>query len=284
MAPSKIQTRPTIELQHRRPSDSSLIISDSDEDDLDKIPALLQAWDTVENAAVALKAWHLDKGLSYKCKMDPMRILMKCRQTPAQRAYGAPACTFAVRCAPQKALDGAFQLTRYREHTCLPVVHEGWSEFNTGWYVEFKHGNYLDRKGQVRAKELCAIVGEYGHTTVLPTMQAWRAIQLHEKKKHGNEDDSFSKFPAYEQALKEADSDTFAHLKCNLDTSRFQSFFVAPGPMRKAFKHLRTFLSMDATHTRSKYRMVLAITVGIDANGETTPLCWGLMPGEDRDY
>ena len=54
--------------------------------------------------------------------------------------------------------------------------------------------------------------------------------------------------------------------------------------MRKAFKHLRTFLSMDATHTRSKYRMVLAITVGIDANGETILLCWGLMPGEDKDY
>jgi hypothetical protein len=37
-----------------------------------------------------------------------------------------------------------------------------------------------------------------------------------------------------------------------------------------------------ATHTKSKYRMMMFIACGIDANNETIPLAWALVPTENE--
>ncbi|MEA2203077.1 MAG: hypothetical protein QOI89_3817 [Solirubrobacteraceae bacterium] len=58
--------------------------------------------------------------------------------------------------------------------------------------------------------------------------------------------------------------------------------FIALGPLRKAVPYLRHLFAIDGTHTRSKYRMILAVTVALDANDEVLPICWGLIPRENE--
>ena len=44
---------------------------------------------------------------------------------------------------------------------------------------------------------------------------------------------------------------------------------------------MRTFFGVDGTQTTSRFRMTLLIVVGIDANDETLPLAWALVPIEN---
>ena len=47
---------------------------------------------------------------------------------------------------------------------------------------------------------------------------------------------------------------------------------------------MRTFFGVDETHTSSRFRMTLLIVVGINANNETLPLAWTLVPIENQAY
>jgi hypothetical protein len=52
--------------------------------------------------------------------------------------------------------------------------------------------------------------------------------------------------------------------------------------LRYAGRHLRGFTAIDGTHTKSRYRMILLIACGIDANSNVVPLAWALVPIEDE--
>jgi len=82
--------------------------------------------------------------------------------------------------------------------------------------------------------------------------------------------------------LKAVDPNTYVEYRLNDTTNAFQAVFIAPGPLRQAIPHLRHFFALDGTHTRSKYRMILAITVALDANDEVLPIYWGLIPTENE--
>jgi hypothetical protein len=61
----------------------------------------------------------------------------------------------------------------------------------------------------------------------------------------------------------------------------FQAFIIAPTACREAVRKMRGFFGFDATHTRSKYPMMLYIVAGLDANDQIIPLAWALVPTED---
>jgi transposase-like protein len=97
----------------------------------------------------------------------------------------------------------------------------------------------------------------------------------------GHESDSFAQFPDYIARLKTANKENYAELSIKVDGT-FEAAFFAPASMRKASKYIRHFVALDATHTKSKYRMQLLICCGLDANDEVIPLAWGLVPTENE--
>jgi hypothetical protein len=47
---------------------------------------------------------------------------------------------------------------------------------------------------------------------------------------------------------------------------------------------IKEFVALDSSHTRSKFRMMLMIAVGIDANDNVLPLSWALVPTESEEW
>ena len=43
-------------------------------------------------------------------------------------------------------------------------------------------------------------------------------------------------------------------------------------------------MALDACHTRSKFRMMLIVAVGIDANDNVLLLSWALVPIENKEW
>ena len=73
----------------------------------------------------------------------------------------------------------------------------------------------------------------------------------------------------------------YAQLKLS-QRGNFKAVFFCPAGCIQAASQLRLFFAVDGTHTRSKYRMQLLITCGIDTNNNGVPLAWALVPIEDE--
>jgi len=59
--------------------------------------------------------------------------------------------------------------------------------------------------------------------------------------------------------------------------------FFAPTSLRYSIKFLRLFTAINSTYTKSKYRIILLVACGIDANDHVVPLAWVLVPIENHD-
>lgn len=98
----------------------------------------------------------------------------------------------------------------------------------------------------------------------------------------GDESDSFALFPDYITRFKAADPTNFAAI--HESHGVFEAAFFAPGGLRKSGQFLRPFTAIDGTHTKSKYRMILLVACGIDANEHVIPLAWALVPIENHEW
>jgi hypothetical protein len=96
----------------------------------------------------------------------------------------------------------------------------------------------------------------------------------------GNESESFAKFPDYIKRFEDADPHSFAAFTAD-SAGRFEAAFFCPGGLRA---YIRPFTAIDGTHTKSRYRMMLLIACGIDANDHVIPLAWALVPIEDASW
>ena len=99
----------------------------------------------------------------------------------------------------------------------------------------------------------------------------------------GDESENFAKFPDYIKRFEDADPQNFAALDTNA-IGQFQAAFFSAGGLRAAGRCIRPFTAIDGTHTKSRYRMMLLIACGIDANDQVIPLAWALVPIEDASW
>ena len=56
---------------------------------------------------------------------------------------------------------------------------------------------------------------------------------------------------------------------------------IAPASTRTSIKHTKPIIALDATHTKSRYRMMLYIATTVDANSNLLPIAWALIPTEN---
>jgi hypothetical protein len=112
-------------------------------------------------------------------------------------------------------------------------------------------------------------------------MQAWRTIQALLIEIDSDEADCFAKFPAYIERYKAVDKFNYAQIKQS-ERGNFEAVFFCPASCIRACSQIRRFIAIDRTYTRSKYRMQLLIACGIDANNNSVPIAWALVPIEDE--
>ena len=65
--------------------------------------------------------------------------------------------------------------------------------------------------------------------------------------------------------------------------NEFRRCYIAPRACQHAFKHCRSIVTFDGTAIKSRYKMLLLVAVTLDANEETLPLAWGIVPIENKD-
>jgi hypothetical protein len=97
---------------------------------------------------------------------------------------------------------------------------------------------------------------------------------------YGDEAESFAKFPAYAERFRAADLENYCKIATQKEISQFQAAFFALVGLRHAHENLMEFIGIDGTHMGSKFKMTLLIACGVDANNETLPLAWALVPIE----
>ncbi|KFX86450.1 hypothetical protein V490_09076, partial [Pseudogymnoascus sp. VKM F-3557] len=124
-------------------------------------------------------------------------------------------------------------------------------------------------------------------------MQAYRVRQAILLEIDGHEGDCFALFPEYIQRIRASDSNNQVLLHTvaeeypnsqQLYCQKFEAIAFAPASLIEASTHCRSFMALDATHTKSKFRMMLLIATTIDANDNLLPIAWALVPTENVEW
>ncbi|XP_074304793.1 uncharacterized protein LOC141639614 [Silene latifolia] len=113
----------------------------------------------------------------------------------------------------------------------------------------------------------------------------WMAKQRALVELYGDWEDSYAFLPRYLDALKEANPGTIVHF-VNKPTNDpnveiFDKVFWSFGPSIKGFHHCRPIITIDGTHLYGKYRGVLMIAMGVDANDQQFSLEFAIVEKED---
>ena len=121
----------------------------------------------------------------------------------------------------------------------------------------------------------------------IPYAKAWNAKQKAISKLFGDWETSYQYLTRYLEALKKVNPGT-EYLFENTPTNdpnieQFNRVFWAFGPSIRGFKHCRPVITIDGTHLYGKYKGVLLIAMGVDANGQIFPLAFAIVYQEDYD-
>jgi hypothetical protein len=190
-------------------------------------------------------------------------------------------CSFRIR-ASNIAKKG-WTITKIDPHTCSPAVHyKNKHSHSVKYLIEHHRASIIDNRhitaAQIRSNK------RINWSNDISYLQAYRTIQAVLTEMYSDKADSFAKFPAYAERFKAADPENFCKIETHKETGHFTGAFFAPAGLRHAHKTLFGFIGVDGTHTASRFRMNLLIAGGTDANGETIPLAWALVPIENEGW
>ncbi|KAH9616384.1 hypothetical protein KSS87_018423 [Heliosperma pusillum] len=125
------------------------------------------------------------------------------------------------------------------------------------------------------------IIDKYNYK--ITYMKAWKAKQKALADIFGDWDLSYRELPRYFEALKEANPGTvvqFVNYEIEDDDDNeviFGRVFWAFGASIKGFPHCRPIITIDGTHLYGKYKGVLMIVMGVDANDQLYPLAFAIV-------
>lgn len=61
----------------------------------------------------------------------------------------------------------------------------------------------------------------------------------------------------------------------------FQRLFICPYESRMSFQHMRKWIAVDGTFMKTRFIQTLLFAAGIDGNGQTVILAWGIVESEN---
>ena len=85
----------------------------------------------------------------------------------------------------------------------------------------------------------------------------------------------------YLQAIEEAE-DTNRYICLETSNRYFEALFIIFGVVRAILSCIRPFYTLDRIYTRSRYNLILLLTVGINTEDHVYPLVFALVPIENE--
>jgi hypothetical protein len=113
-------------------------------------------------------------------------------------------------------------------------------------------------------------------------MLAWRAREHLRDIINRDKGASFSLILDWILQIINADSTKMTYTYLQTSNTHFEALFVSLGLTISMLYTLRTFYTLDSTHTRSRYNLTLLIAIGINTEDRILPLAWALVPRENE--
>jgi MULE transposase domain/MuDR family transposase len=234
-----------------------------------------QAFPSIVEAKVAIKLAISEQHESYAVDYsDKTRFRVIC---PTR---SESTCSFQVRATDSK--KHGVTITHNVSHTCSPATHFKAKNIHSVEFLAPHHKAAVIDNPKISIKQIQSNERLQFNNTI-NYQQAYRVKELILREIWGDESECFAQFPDYIARFKSADPKNQAWLDIGAD-SKFNAAFFAPAGLRHAGRQLRGFTAIDGTHTKSRYRMMLLIACGIDANSNVVPLAWALVPIEDEGW
>lgn len=200
-----------------------------------------------------------NKESSKTLKSDKTRLLLICKEDH---------CTFRIRVVTSQRKG--LSITHMEPQICTPSTHYFASNSNALAFLIPHHRAAIFDNPRISPKQIQSHE-KLQFANKIPYLQAFRVKEAILNEIWGDESKSFALFPDYISRLKAADSSNYAQLQLT-QNGKFEAAFFTPAGLRNVAKKIRPFIAIDGTHTKSKYRMVLLVACGLDANNNVIPL------------
>lgn len=189
-------------------------------------------------------------------------------------------CDFQVRATDSR--KHGVTITHTKPHTCSPATHFQARNTQTVQFLLPHHRASVIDNPRISIKQIQSNE-RLQFSNKISYQQAYRVKEAALQELWGDESECFAQFPDYISRFNSADPENRAYIDVG-SNNRFNAAFFAPAGLRHAGRCLRGFTAIDGTHTKSRYRMILLIACGIDANSNVVPLAWALVPAEDESW
>ncbi|XP_020254285.1 uncharacterized protein LOC109831366 [Asparagus officinalis] len=183
-------------------------------------------------------------------------------------------------------VGGHFKITTYNGvHTCSNPRLEMNNKHVSSSFIYRLILSHLRKDLDLRLKDIRLLV----HKTInldVSYNKCWNARGKMMIKIFGDWDKSYEILPHYLKALKRENPGTVYEVSSDpLDGEerRFTGVFWAFGPCIEGFQYCRPLLSIDGTHLYGKYKGVLLVTTGVDADDGLFPLAFAVVDIENTE-
>ena len=235
--------------------------------------AIGQSFSSLEAAKATIKQAISEQHESFIVDYsDKTRFRIVCPQKPQ--------CNFQVRATNSKR--NGISITHVLPHTCSPATHFQARNTQAVQFLLPHHRASVVDNPRISIKQIQSNE-RLQFNNKISYQQAYRVKEAALQELWGDESECFAQFPDYVSRFNSADPENRAYLDVG-SNGRFNAAFFAPAGLRQAGRCLRGFTAIDGTHTKSRYRMILLIACGIDANSNVVLLAWALVPAEDESW
>ncbi|XP_020262206.1 uncharacterized protein LOC109838151 [Asparagus officinalis] len=199
---------------------------------------------------------------------------------------GNARCPWKLNSRSGSRVGGQFKITAYNGlHTCSNPRLEMNNKNASSSFIYRLILPHLREDLDLRPKDIRLLVHKATNLDV-SYHKCWNARRKAMIKIFGDWDKSYEILPHYLEALKRENPGTVYEVSSDpVDGGerRFTGVFWAFGPCIEGFRYCRPLLSIDGTHLYGKYKGVLLVATGVDADGGLFPLAFAVVDVENTE-
>ncbi|XP_020266055.1 uncharacterized protein LOC109841501 [Asparagus officinalis] len=199
---------------------------------------------------------------------------------------GNAKCPWKLNSRSGVRVGGQFKITAYNGlHTCSNPRLEMNNKNASSSFIYRLILPHLREDLDLRPKDIRLLVQKATNLDV-SYHKCWNARTKAMIKIFGDWDKSYEILPHYLEALKRENPGTVYEVSSDpVDGGdrRFTGVFWAFGSCIEGFRYCRPLLSIDGTHLYSKYKGVLLVATGVDADGGLFPLAFAVVDIENTE-
>ncbi len=195
-------------------------------------------------------------------------------------------CTWRLSATQVDPTIGLWRISKYAPHipNCVGEVMETGNRNVSANFIRGKILELIRRDQTLKPTVIMEVIhGQLGVS--VSYMKAWKAKHKAIAQIFGDWEQSYNDLPRYMAALVRTNPGTVVEW-CNINTQDpmtkvFGRVFWAFAPSIVGFEHCRPLITIDGTHLYGKYKHVVLIAMGVDAEDQIFPLAFAIVESEN---